>query len=131
MQLKLLATGINTDTEHASCIYSSCSFQSCCIHIQFRITIYVYAVYIYNLECIVVRPWYCSYTTVIQKNLRDILAPDSLTNTAVTRSVINDEQGVALLIRPLCLKQPGCGFAARCRLSHFAYHRRDFQLFVG
>ena len=36
-----------------------------------------------------------------------------------------------LLIRPLCLMQPGCGFAARCRLAHFAYHRRDFQLFVG
>ena len=26
----------------------------------------------------------------------------------MTRSVINDEQGVALLIRPLCFKQPGC-----------------------
>ena len=36
-----------------------------------------------------------------------------------------------LLIRPLCLIQPGCGFTARCRLAHFAYHRRDFQLFVG
>ena len=36
-----------------------------------------------------------------------------------------------LLIRPLCLMQPGCGFTARCRLAHFAYHRRDFQLFVG
>ena len=36
-----------------------------------------------------------------------------------------------LLIRPLCLIQPGCGFTARCRLAHFAYHMRDFQLFVG
>ena len=32
-----------------------------------------------------------------------------------------------LLIRPLCLIQPGCGFTARCRLAHFAYHMRDFQ----
>ena len=56
---------------------------------------------------------------------------DSLINTVVTCSVNNGEQGVALLIRPLCLKQPGCGFAARCRLGHFAYHMRDFQLFVG
>ena len=55
----------------------------------------------------------------------------SLINTSVTRPVINGEQGVALLIRPLCLKQPGCGLAARCRLAHFAYHRRDFQIFVG
>ena len=36
-----------------------------------------------------------------------------------------------LLIKPLCLMQPGYGFTARCRLAHFAYHRRDFQLFVG
>ena len=43
----------------------------------------------------------------------------------------NGEQGMALLIRPLCLKQLGCGLAARCRLAHFAYHRRDFQIFVG
>ena len=80
---------------------------------------------------------YCSTPLILQlyhshsENPRDILAPDSLTNTAVTRPVINDEQVMALLIRPLCLKQPGCGFAARRRLGHFAYHRRDFQLFVG
>ena len=84
------------------------------------------------------RKMYCSTPLILQlyhshsENPRDILAPDSLTNTAVTRSVIiNDEQGVALLIRPLCLKQTVCGFAARRRLAHFAYHRRDFQLFVG
>ena len=55
---------------------------------------------------------YCSTLLILQlyhshsENPRDILAPDSLTNTPVTRSVINDEQGVALLIGPLCLKQP-------------------------
>ena len=81
---------------------------------------------------------YCStplilqyYTTVSHKTPQNILAIDSLINTAVTCSVNNDEQGVALLIRPLCLKQPGCGFAARCRLANFASHRRDFQFFVG
>ena len=65
------------------------------------------------------------------ENSANIHKLDSLINTGVTCSVNNGEQGVALLIRPLCLKQPGCGFAARCRLAHFAYHTRDFQLFVG
>ena len=66
-----------------------------------------------------------------RKLRKNMLELDSLINTAVTCFSNNGEQGVALLIRPLCLKQPGCGVAARCRLGHFAYHRRDFQLFVG
>ena len=41
------------------------------------------------------------------------------------------QKNARLLIRPLCLMQPGCGFTARCRLGHFAYHRGNFQLFVG
>ena len=71
------------------------------------------------------------YATVSQKTQQNIHKLDSLINTAVTGSVIMVNKGVALLIRPLCLKQPGCGFAARCRLGHFAYHMRDFHLFVG
>ena len=66
-----------------------------------------------------------------KKKTQNKLELDSLINTIVTCSINIGEQGVALLIRPLCLKQPGCGFAARCRLAHFAYHTRDFQLFVG
>ena len=78
---------------------------------------------------------YCStplimQATVSQKTRQNIHELASLINTAVTCSVIMVNKG-SLLIRPLCLKQPGCGFVARCRLGHFAYHRRDFQLFVG
>ena len=72
-------------------------------------------------------PCYYSYTTSPQPVKRNA----KYTSTDVTCSVNNGEQGVALLIRPLCLKQRRCGSAARCRLAHFAYHRRDFQLFVG
>ena len=81
---------------------------------------------------------YCSMPLILQlghsqsESSQIYLHMRSLINTPVTRSVIhNDEQGVALLIRPLYLKQPRCGFAARCRLAHFDYHRRDFQIFVG
>ena len=83
------------------------------------------------------RKMHCSMPLILQlchsqsETPQNILALDSLINTAMTCSVINDDQGVALLIRPLCLKQPGCGFLARCRLAHFTYHSRNFQFFVG
>ena len=65
------------------------------------------------------------------ESTQNILTYEKLNQHACDTFSNNDKQGMALLIRPLCPKQPECGFAARCRLAHFAYHRRDFQIFVG
>ena len=80
---------------------------------------------------------YCSTPLKLQlchsqsESSQNILTYEELNQHACDTFSNNDEQGMALLIRPLCLKQPRCGFAARCRLAHFANHRRDFQIFVG
>ena len=80
---------------------------------------------------------YCNTPLILQlchsqsESSQNILAYEKLNQHACDTLSNNDEQGMALLVRPLCLEQPGCGFAARCRLAHFAYHRRDFQIFVG
>ena len=80
---------------------------------------------------------YCSTPLILQlghsrsERSQIILTCEKLNKHACDTFSNNGEQGMALLIRPLCLKQPGCGFSARCRLAYFAYHRRDFQIFVG
>ena len=61
MELKLLATGINADTEHVSCIYRSCSFQLMHIVINF---ILFYTSIKKNVL------WYATDTAVIPHSFR-------------------------------------------------------------